>query len=245
MNEIKMNFIEKFLLPRNGLKSPEMRENWIKEKLHQIPEKSTILDVGAGELAYKKYCKHLNYFSTDFGKYTGHENDIGLQVADWEYGSVDVIGDAANLMFKNESFDAVLLSEVLEHVPFPIEVLKEVSRILKKGGVLILTAPFASLTHFAPYFYCTGFSSYFYNYHLPKCGFNIIEIKNNGGYYDVLSTELMRTKIISKKYIGRNLNLFEQFIIFLSLKILEKFSKLDKNSKELWCWEYDVVAKKS
>jgi len=245
MTEIRMNFIEKLLLPRNGLKNPEMRENWIKEKLLQIPEKSSILDVGAGELVYKKYCKHLNYFSTDFGKYTGHENDGGLQVDDWKYGSVDVIGDASNLMFKDESFDAVLLSEVLEHVPFPMKVLEEVRRILKKGGVLILTAPFASLTHFAPYFYCTGFSSYFYNYHLPKYGFNIIEIKSNGGYYDVLSTELMRTKIISKKYTGRNLNLFEQFIIFLSLKILEKFSKLDKNSNELWCWEYDIVAMKS
>lgn len=111
--------------------------------------------------------------------------------------------------------------------------------------MLILTAPFASLTHFAPYFYCTGFSSYFYDYHLPKYGFNIIEMKNNGGYFDVLSTELMRTKIISKKYTGHNLNIFEQFIIFLSLKILERFSKLDKNSKELWCWEYDIVAKKS
>lgn len=128
-----MNFFERHLLPRNGLKGPEMRENWIEEKLLQIPEKSNILDVGAGEMDYKKYCKHLNYFSTDFGKYTGHKIDVGLQVDDWKYGSVDVIGDASNLMFKDESFNAVLLSEVLEHVPFPMQVLSEVSRILKKG----------------------------------------------------------------------------------------------------------------
>ena len=239
-----MNFFERHLLPRNGLRTSEIREKWISEKLSQIPNNSNILDVGAGEMDYKKYCKHLNYFSTDFGKYIGHEIDVGLQVDDWKYGSVDVIGDASNLMFKDESFNAVLLSEVLEHVPLPMQVLSEVSRILKKDGTLILTAPFASLTHFAPYFYCTGFSSFFYEHHLLKYDLDIVEIEKNGGYFDVLSTELIRTKLISKKYTGRNLNFLEQFIILVCLKFLEKMSNLDKNSNELWCYGYHILAKK-
>ena len=138
----------------------------------------------------------------------------------------------------------VLISEVLEHIPYPMKALEEVSRVLKKGGTLIVTAPFASLTHFAPFHYSTGFSQYFYEYHLPKLGFNIIKMRKNGNFFSTLSTEIMRTKLVSKKYTGRKLNYFEQFIFLLCLKILEKLSRTDKNSNELWCWGIQVLAKK-
>ena len=47
-----------------------------------------------------------------------------------------------------------------KHVPEPTHALDEFARLLKRGGKLILTAPFASLVHMAPYHYCTGFSRY-------------------------------------------------------------------------------------
>lgn len=48
------------------------------------------------------------------------------------------------------------------------------------GDKLILTAPFASLVHMAPYHYCSGFSCYWYEYHLTLCGFEIVELTANG-----------------------------------------------------------------
>ena len=51
------------------------------------------------------------------------------------------IGDAHSLDFKSNSFDAVFMLEVLEHVHNPTAVLKEVRRILKKGGYGVFLVP--------------------------------------------------------------------------------------------------------
>jgi|SRR3972149_1616106 ubiquinone/menaquinone biosynthesis C-methylase UbiE len=55
------------------------------------------------------------------------------------------LGDAHKLKFDNNSFDAVFALEVLEHVFEPIKVLKEVKRVLKKGGYAIFLVPTESL----------------------------------------------------------------------------------------------------
>jgi|Deesub1362A_J573_1020465.scaffolds.fasta_scaffold02187_5 ubiquinone/menaquinone biosynthesis C-methylase UbiE len=52
-----------------------------------------------------------------------------------------VIGSGFYLPFKENSFDVVLLAEVLEHLENPIEILKEINRVLRKNGKLLLTTP--------------------------------------------------------------------------------------------------------
>ena len=49
---------------------------------------------------------------------------------------VDVVGDAHSLPFKNDSFDVVLATEVLEHLKEPQRALNEMKRVLKDGGKL-------------------------------------------------------------------------------------------------------------
>jgi ubiquinone/menaquinone biosynthesis C-methylase UbiE len=49
--------------------------------------------------------------------------------------------DIKNLCFKNESFDCLICSEVIEHVPFDEKEFREFSRVIKKGGCLILGTP--------------------------------------------------------------------------------------------------------
>lgn len=51
------------------------------------------------------------------------------------------IGNAHKLSFKNEVFDAVYILEVLEHVSDPLVVLKEIKRVLKKGGYVVMLVP--------------------------------------------------------------------------------------------------------
>jgi SAM-dependent methyltransferase len=63
----------------------------------------------------------------------------------------DVFGDASKLPFAQDSFDCVLLLDVVEHLQFPREALLEAARVLRPGGVLIVSMPFLYPVHDAPY----------------------------------------------------------------------------------------------
>lgn len=180
----------------------QRRQTWIKKALRDIPSGARILDAGAGELRHKSLCTHLEYVSQDFAQYRGHEVDEGLQKAQWDSSQVDIVSDITTIPEPSESFHAILCSEVLEHVPDPMAALDELVRLLKKGGQLILTAPFASMVHFAPYHFCTGFSRYWYEYHLPKRGLTIAELSANGDWFEYCGQELQRLGGIERKYRG-------------------------------------------
>ena len=45
------------------------------------------------------------------------------------------------LPFENESFDIVTMLAVIEHLSYPEDILKEINRILKKDGILLITVP--------------------------------------------------------------------------------------------------------
>ena len=141
----------------------QYRLRWVARMLRKQKKGLKIIDVGAGECQYKKYCSHLKYKSQDFNKYDPRKEKAGLQMPSWNNQSIDIVCDITKIPVKKSSFDIVLCTEVLEHLLCPEEAIKEISRITKKGGKLILTAPFCSLTHFAPYHYSTGFNRYYYN----------------------------------------------------------------------------------
>ena len=63
---------------------------------------------------------------------------------------------------------------------------------LKLGGRVILTAPFSSNVHMAPYHYCSGFSKYWYEYHLSMRGFEIKELSANGDWHAFIEQEVTR-----------------------------------------------------
>ena len=66
---------------------------------------------------------------------------------------VHVISDALALGFADESFDVVLCTEMLEHVPEPQLAIDEMARVLKPGGTLLLTTRFLFPIHDAPHDY--------------------------------------------------------------------------------------------
>lgn len=93
------------------------------------------LDVGCGNSRYSRY----------------FPNNIGFDII--ESRKVDVVGDVHSLPFKNDSFDAVLATEVLEHLIEPQHAINEMKRVLKGGGKLILTTRFIFPLHDTPHDY--------------------------------------------------------------------------------------------
>ena len=224
-----------------GRHNDENRESWVRSQLDKLTKGLTILDAGAGELRYKKYCSHLKYISQDFAQYDGNGDGSGLQMGSWDQSNIDIISDITSIPMDDESVDAILCIEVLEHIPEPVLAIKEFSRLLKKGGTLILTAPFNSLTHFAPYHFSTGFNKYFYEKHLNENNFEILKIETNGNYFEYIAQELRRIPEVSKKYAGKNL-IFSRLFIKLILIVLGSLSRKDNGSDELLCYGYHILA---
>lgn len=171
------------------------RQAWLKQTLASLPQGIRLLDAGAGELKNRQYCGHLDYVSQDFCQYQGKGGgapEEGLQSTKWDTSRIDLVSDITSIPAPDASFDAILCSEVLEHVPEPTHALDEFTRLLKPGGVLILTAPFGSNVHMAPYHYCSGFSKYWYQHHLQQRGFDIQSLTANGDWYSLLRQEITR-----------------------------------------------------
>lgn len=227
---------------KTGTKNETNRINWLSQTLLKIPEGSRILDAGAGEQQFKNLCSHLNYVAQDFAQYNGQGNERGLQVGAWNQTQLDIISDITAIPEPDESFDAIMCVEVFEHLPEPLLALKEFSRLLRPNGNLIITAPFCSLTHFAPYYFYTGFSRYFYEYHIPKFGLTIVDFQENGNFFEYLAQEVRRVNWVAEKYSNITMNRWEKLVINSMLKILEKFSDRDKGSSELLSFGCHLLA---
>jgi SAM-dependent methyltransferase len=191
------NRLKKFL---NLSENLNRRDEWLKKTLGALPSGLRLLDAGAGEMRNKPFCTHLTYVSQDLCQYEGSGNAEGLQTGTWNTGGIDIVCDIVSVPEPAASFDVILCTEVFEHVPDAIKVLAEFSRLLKPGGKLITTAPFASFVHFAPYHYATGFSRYWYEYHLPANNFTLNELTPNGDWFSYLRQEAFRLPSMARRY---------------------------------------------
>lgn len=150
------------------------RDDWVKVMSEDIPPGSRVLDAGAGFLRYKDLFQHCEYRAQDFCDYQGSE---------WHYGKMDYVCDITSIPVEDGSFDVVICTEVLEHVPEPIKAIGEFSRIMKPAGTLLLTAPLGCGLHQKPHIYYGGFSPYWYKKYLAQYGLEVVEIKPNGGFF--------------------------------------------------------------
>ncbi len=230
--------------PPVGSDNQSNRESWLRNTLAAIPAGARILDAGAGEQQHKRFCAHLAYVSQDFGQYEGGAGP-GLQPPMWDNSQLDIVSDITAIPEPDASFDAVMCIEVLEHLPDPVAALRELSRLLKQGGTLILTAPFCSLTHLAPYFFATGLSRYWYERWLPEVGLEIVELQTNGDYFSYLAQELQRIPSMAKRYAkGAALSGGDDAGIRKVLALLAGLSAAGQGSSELLCYGLHVRGKK-
>lgn len=172
MEEASLRFCDKL----KYLLSPHKRYIYkhldIFSKIIQSKNSSlTIIDVGAGN----SYYQHLftsttsNYISTDV-KYFPNLSGISI---------------AQKLPFKQGIADIFLLIEVLEHIYDTHDVFKEINRVLKPHGYLVLTVPFVYGYHDTIDYY--RFTETCLERLLSENGFEIVAIKKRGGIFACLS----------------------------------------------------------
>lgn len=133
-----------------------------------------VLDVGAGSEPYRCYLRQgVAYVSVD---------------TDTSY-CPDVVGSALQLGFVPGTFDSVICTEVLEHVPEPLRALLEINKALKQGGHLYLTAPMTWGLHYEPFDYFR-FTKYGLEYLLQESDFDIVESVKIGGLFIAMLARL-------------------------------------------------------
>jgi ubiquinone/menaquinone biosynthesis C-methylase UbiE len=134
--------------------------------------KGTLLDLGCGSQPYRQYLRDVvRYVGLD---YPPTRESLANTVRP------EVHGDARTLPFADQSFDGVLCSQVLEHVDRPETVVREMSRILKPGGVGLISVPFFYNLHMEPHDYFR-FSPYGIKEVLERNGLAVRQFRGQGG----------------------------------------------------------------
>lgn len=149
------------------------RDQWVKAAAAQLAPGSRVLDAGAGASKYRPFFAHCRYETQDFCQYQGPLVKY-LQ-------PIDYVCDITQIPLPDGALDAVLCTEVFEHVPDPMAVLAEFSRLLKPGGRLFLTVPVVSALHMEPYHFYSGLTHYWYRHWLPRHGFTVDSLTPVGG----------------------------------------------------------------
>ncbi|MEK7600453.1 MAG: class I SAM-dependent methyltransferase [Patescibacteria group bacterium] len=135
-----------------------------------------VLDVGAGSVArYRHYFTFDSYIRMDIQKEDG----------------IDVVGSAERIPFPDTSFDGIVCTQVLEHVVHPEQAMREMSRVLRPGGTMLLTVPQACELHEEPYDF-SRFTKYWIESIARECGLTVARVVPRGGMFSMMTQFCIR-----------------------------------------------------
>ena len=111
-------------------------ERAIQTEVAPAGDRQAVLDIGCGQQPYRPF------FTGVAARYVGLDAHPGPRV--------DVVGPAESLPFADGEFNVVVSTQMLEHVPEPAEVVREAWRVLRPGGVLLLSTHGTAAYHPGP-----------------------------------------------------------------------------------------------
>jgi SAM-dependent methyltransferase len=213
----------------------------VKDAVHKFKFDGNILDYGCGQKPYADlFAACDNYVGIDLRNYSANL-DMHTGAPDYFFGK-DYFKNF-KLPFASDKFDHCVSFQVLEHHIKPHLMIAEIARVTKKGGLLLLTAPFLGGLHEEPHDY-QRFTKYGLIALLNEHGYEVKYIKEQGSLF---STAAM----LMNEYWGYRTSLggirrrvahliYAPFLAFSYLAfILDKFIKTDKI-----VFNYLVVAQK-
>lgn len=151
---------------------------FLRPRLAQLQGK--VLDVGCGEMPFR------NFLPNDV-QYQGIDVPDAVSFGMRDHPEI-VMFDGTHIPFPNNSWDGILCTEVLEHTFEPDALVAEMLRVLRPGGTLLLTVPFAARVHHAPHDY-----QRFTRFRLRRMlsDFEAVEILERGNDYSVIANKLV------------------------------------------------------
>ncbi len=153
-----------------------------------------VLDVGCGQRPYEK-----SYFA-------GAASYVGVDYLT-DRSSPDVVSSGLALPFFETSFDTVVSTEVLEHVPDPLVALKEMRRVLRPNGHLVLSAPYYWPRHEVPYDFFRYPYDGFTNL-LKLAGWDVVRLFSRGRSYAFLGQVIQHIHPVPSVFVDRLINWF-------------------------------------
>lgn len=193
-----------------------------------------LLDIGASESPFKTYFKNIKYYSQDIHQNSNNSIDYVFDIC-----------DISNNIVKDETFDYIICTQVLEHLHSPKEAFSQFNRILKKGGKLFLTTHLCFEEHMQPFDYYR-FTRYGLRHLGESSGFKVLDIKSHGGIGQVLFyiVSIIPIKLFLKEgslFYYSYLLLFSPILIVLSI-LCHIIDLLDKN--KIITLNYEVIYEK-
>jgi SAM-dependent methyltransferase len=143
-----------------------------------------VLDIGCGMQPYRAL------LGSRVSEYVGVDREGPLS-------KPTVVADADALPFESSSFDAVMSTQVFEHLREPEAALRESARVLRRRGRIVLTVPGVWPTHEAPHDYWR-FTRHGLEQSFARAGFADVRIEALGGLWatvgQMINLELQRAR---------------------------------------------------
>lgn len=135
-----------------------------------------LLDFGCGSKPYKSLFKNIKeYIGVDYDS-PGHPHTNE---------QIDVFYDGKHLPFPDNHFDSIFTTEVFEHIFNLPEILNELLRVLKPGGKILITCPFAICEHEVPNDFAR-YTSFAMKHMLETTGFSVLSLDKVGNSVETI-----------------------------------------------------------
>lgn len=195
--------------------------------------KGKLLDLGCGKvplfIAYRDYV--TDNICVDW-EYTLHKNEY----LDFECDLTKV------LPFEEGEFNTIILSDVLEHIPQPDHIWKEMCRILSLNGMIIMNVPFFYWLHERPFDYYR-YTEFALRRFVEKSGLRLVQLEPIGGTPEILA-DIFAKHIQFIPLIGNGLAIVIQYITGLFVKTaLGK--KISGKTTQVFPFGYFLIAEKA